>query len=96
MINELDVEIVPTQNSSNDGEDMVITTEKLRFCCENIQIKTCDFGLAEYFGDNSSFQSSKYCGKTNYQSPEITAKKKSFNAKSNDIFCLGVCLFMVC
>lgn len=35
----------------------------------------------------------KKIGKTNYQSPEIGAKKKIFDAKSNDIWCVGVCLF---
>lgn len=37
--------------------------------------------------------SSKYCGKEQYKSPEIVNKKKHFNAKSNDIWCLGICLF---
>ena len=32
-------------------------------------------------------------GKTNYQSPEVTTKKKIFDAKANDIWCVGVCLF---
>ena len=50
--------------------------------------------LAEKF-DRESFKTSKYCGKPNYKSPEIISKKKSFNAKSNDIWCLGICLFMM-
>ena len=36
-----------------------------------------------------------YSGKPCYQSPEIVDKSESFNAKSNDIFCLGVTLFMM-
>ena len=42
-----------------------------------------------------SFMSSKYCGKENYKSPEIVAKNKLFDAKANDIWCAGVCLFMM-
>ena len=34
-------------------------------------------------------------GKSVYQSPEISDKKPSFDAKKNDIWCLGVCLFMM-
>lgn len=30
-----------------------------------------------------------------YQSPEISIMKKNFNAASNDIWCLTVCLFML-
>ena len=52
--------------------------------------------MAEVFeGDNPSFSSCKYCGKTGYKSPEIISKKSKFNAKSNDIWCVGVCLFMM-
>ena len=46
-----------------------------------------------YFGSNHNFLSTKYCGKEQYKSPEVVAKKKHFNAKSNDIWCLGICLF---
>ena len=95
LINNINVEVIPTLDSSTDGANVLITTERLKFCTEDVQIKACDFGLAEYFGDNSNFQASKWCGKENYQSPEITAKKKLFNAKSNDVFCLGLCLFMI-
>eukprot|EP01083_Nonionella_stella_P072305 194844_1 len=73
--------------------------EKLCFITDEMQIKGCDFGLAELFpeeGEDSEFNCSKYCGKMRYQGPEIVEKKKDFNAKSNDVFCLGVCLFMMC
>lgn len=53
-----------------------------------------DFGLAAAFKMKSTFESRKFVGKQNYWSPEIT-KQKSFNAKSNDVWCLGVCLFML-
>ena len=87
LINSVDVAVTKI---SDDGE----TVEKLEFCKDKVYIKACDFGLADYF-DDGDFSTNKYCGKVNYQSPEITANKKSFNAKSNDIFCLGVCLFMM-
>eukprot|EP00488_Nonionellina_sp_1-RS-2012_P000591 TRINITY_DN11581_c0_g1_i1.p1 TRINITY_DN11581_c0_g1~~TRINITY_DN11581_c0_g1_i1.p1 ORF type:complete len:111 (-),score=26.33 TRINITY_DN11581_c0_g1_i1:48-380(-) len=39
--------------------------------------------------------SSKFCGKQNYKLPEVMNQKKSFDAKKNDIWCLGVCIFMI-
>ena len=41
-----------------------------------------------------SFESTKKCGKPNYKSPECT-NKLSFDAKKNDIWCVGVSLFMM-
>eukprot|EP01084_Bolivina_argentea_P056091 102698_1 len=70
------------------------TKTQIRFLLNGVQCKICDFGLAEYY-DNATYLSNKWCGKQNYQSPEINAKKKDFNAKSNDVFCLGVCLWML-
>merc|ERR1712129_470711 len=61
----------------------------------NIRCRLIDFGLAHYFGRNANnFGSEKHCGKMRYKSPEIVSKKR-FCAKSNDIWCLGVCLFMM-
>jgi len=70
----------------------------VHFVLDELQLKLIDFGLAEYFDTtkNECFQSNKYCGKLHYMSPEIHGKKESFNAQKNDIFCLGVCLFMMC
>jgi len=77
------------------GEDC---DDKMKFSnTDNVVLKLCDFGLAEmsnFDDDESHKKSTKYCGKSNYQSPECTAKKP-FNAKSNDIWCVGVCLFMM-
>eukprot|EP01084_Bolivina_argentea_P009424 17591_1 len=67
---------------------------QLSFCTDDIQIKLCDFGLAVLFDEDSTFESTKYCGKSTYKSPEI-ANQKIFNAKSNDLWCLGVCVFML-
>jgi len=59
---------------------------------ESVELKLIDFGLAEKFKDGRC-KSSKFCGKVLYQSPEIRAKKKNFDAQKNDIWCLGVMLF---
>merc|ERR1711933_638770 len=67
---------------------------KLRFVTQDVRIKLCDFGLAELF-TKSACRSSKWCGKRNYKSPEVAMKKKQFDAKANDIWCLGVCLFII-
>eukprot|EP01083_Nonionella_stella_P273386 927346_1 len=79
----------------NEVEIIVNPDGTIRFCAESIQIKLCDFGLAELFDSNKEFSSSKYCGKTKYSSPEVTSEKDTFCAQSNDIWCLGVCLFMM-
>ena len=65
----------------------------------SICIKICDFGLAEKFEAKNdqeiSFKSDKICGKRVYMSPEIVLRKEKFNAKANDVWCLGVCLYMM-
>eukprot|EP01084_Bolivina_argentea_P193733 332357_1 len=73
-------------------------TRKMHFCTDGIQIRLCDFGLAEAFPKGSNFESNKYCGKPNYKSPEVTrysSQKRRFSAKSNDVWCLGVSFFMM-
>merc|ERR1712154_596366 len=72
----------------------VWSDNKITFCTDTIQVKLCDFGLSEMFEAGNDFRSNKFCGKTNYRSPEIN-KKVIFCAKSNDIWCLGICLFML-
>jgi len=60
----------------------------------NVNIKICDFGLAEIFdGAPSSFRCTKFCGKTNYKAPEVYSKKGVFDARKADIWSLGVVLF---
>merc|ERR1712113_1030906 len=94
LINDVDVCI---------KSDPVKKTEQLTFVMDDIncpiQMKMCDLGLAELYKNNDdgicTFTSSKYAGKHNYKSPEIIAKNKAFSAKSNDIWCLGVTLFMM-
>eukprot|EP01083_Nonionella_stella_P089904 251073_1 len=64
----------------------------ITFCIDSIQIKLCAFELSELF-NGSDCLSSKFCGKQGYQSPEIVNQKTGFDAKMNDIWCLGVCFF---
>eukprot|EP01083_Nonionella_stella_P078091 213506_1 len=76
----------------------VYPNQKMRFDTDSIQIRLCDFGVAEQFMEpraHHTFQSNKYCGKKIYSSPEIVSEKKNFCARSNDVWCLGVCLFMI-
>ena len=51
-------------------------------------------GLASMFTKTKCL-CSKYCGKEAYKSPEVIKRKQLFDAKANDIWCLGVCLFML-
>eukprot|EP01083_Nonionella_stella_P054999 145169_1 len=77
---------------------------KLKFCVADdakVHIRLCDFGLAEIFTNTkgldgiASFESNKYCGKSIYQSPEVSSRKASFSAQKNDVWCLGTCFFMM-
>merc|ERR1711933_706270 len=59
-----------------------------------MQVKLCDFGLAEKFAKGKECLSAKYVGKSNYKSPEVLGRA-IFDAKKNDVWCLGVSLFMM-
>jgi len=78
------VQIVEKQN--------IDKTKSISFLLDSIQATLIDFGLSEYF-PSASFESSKYCGKQLYYSPEVQLRKGYFNARSNDVYALGVCLF---
>eukprot|EP01083_Nonionella_stella_P007037 20347_1 len=69
------------------------STEKITFVLDDICVKLCDFGLAQFVSAEQC-KSTKFCGKPGYKSPEIV-KRKCFDAKKNDIWSLGVCLFMM-
>eukprot|EP00484_Ammonia_sp_Unknown_P027794 CAMPEP_0197042956 /NCGR_PEP_ID=MMETSP1384-20130603/19257_1 /TAXON_ID=29189 /ORGANISM="Ammonia sp." /LENGTH=345 /DNA_ID=CAMNT_0042474165 /DNA_START=25 /DNA_END=1062 /DNA_ORIENTATION=- len=70
---------------------------------KDLQVKLIDFGLAERFEPlrsecvdaKSRFLSNKHCGKRNYQSPGVLNTHKLFDAAANDVWCIGVCLFML-
>eukprot|EP01083_Nonionella_stella_P015107 42269_1 len=64
------------------------------FKTDQIQIKLCDFGLAESH-NNPECLSNKHCGKRQYKSPEIYDIHKRFDGKKNDIWAIGVCLFIL-
>eukprot|EP01084_Bolivina_argentea_P072839 132229_1 len=87
VISEVDVDVSNTQNKC-------AVPAPVTFVTESIQIKLCDFGLAQRFPDAQCL-SSKHCGKRQYQSPEIIIRKEGFSAKKNDIWGSGVCVFMM-
>ena len=69
-------------------------TGKLSLNRNGLQIKFCDFGLSEKFQANN-FDCTKYVGKSRYKSPELWTKKLTFDARANDIWSLGIALFMM-
>lgn len=69
---------------------------QITFKEHTLKVKLCDFGLSQVFDTDSDFHSHNFVGKPAYFSPEIANRDAhGFNAKSNDIWCLGVCLFML-
>ncbi len=66
---------------------------KLTFCLDSVRIKIIDFGLGEFHEKQA--KSSKFVGKTNYKSPEVTSQQRPFDPFANDIWCVGVCFFMM-
>eukprot|EP00485_Elphidium_margaritaceum_P011448 CAMPEP_0202693398 /NCGR_PEP_ID=MMETSP1385-20130828/7525_1 /ASSEMBLY_ACC=CAM_ASM_000861 /TAXON_ID=933848 /ORGANISM="Elphidium margaritaceum" /LENGTH=343 /DNA_ID=CAMNT_0049349075 /DNA_START=34 /DNA_END=1065 /DNA_ORIENTATION=- len=74
---------------NHDGENLADEDDT---ALNNIQIKLIDFGLAQLF-ISDSFSTTKWCGKVRYQSPECYEKKNAFDAKANDLWCLGVTFF---
>eukprot|EP00484_Ammonia_sp_Unknown_P012172 CAMPEP_0197077676 /NCGR_PEP_ID=MMETSP1384-20130603/212737_1 /TAXON_ID=29189 /ORGANISM="Ammonia sp." /LENGTH=379 /DNA_ID=CAMNT_0042516541 /DNA_START=79 /DNA_END=1218 /DNA_ORIENTATION=+ len=85
LINNVMVDAVQINRGKN---------EDIKFVTDKVQVKLCDFGLAELFADDECL-CAKWCGKVNYKSPEVVEKKQTFHAKQNDIWCLGVTLFMM-
>ena len=81
---------------------MIDNTEQMHFVLDDVQLKICDFGLVDIFkskiatesGPKISFISTKKAGKTLYKSPEMLTGKRC-DAVKNDIWCLGVTLFMM-
>jgi len=79
-----------------DVQIEVTPNGKIQFLTDSLQVKLCDFGLAEKFNKGiSRCMSEKYVGKTNYKSPECVKEMCMFDAKKNDVWCLGVCAFMM-
>jgi len=71
---------------------------KCQYNPESVVVKLCDFGLATSMHKESKFKSKRFVGKSEYCSPEIANRKKPFDhfdARSNDIWCFGVCMFML-
>mmetsp|Transcript_65667 Transcript_65667/g.104630 ORF Transcript_65667/g.104630 Transcript_65667/m.104630 type:complete len:361 (-) Transcript_65667:375-1457(-) len=94
MFNEPDIDVCAEQSESRRDSDDGDMQQDVK-----LQIKLIDFGLAERFivdehEQKPSSVSTKFVGKRNYQCPEIR-EGKAFDAAANDIWCLGVCLFMM-
>lgn len=87
LISEVEVELKENERGQS----------QIGFVADTIQIKLCDFGLSRVFEKGSDFQCRRFVGKPTYWSPEIASHDdhSKFNAKSNDIWCLGVCLYML-
>jgi len=86
------------------GENMLIKHNKFKSdgnggirLSRKMQVKICDFGLAEYFcnGNESNFACSKYVGKTHYKAPKVYGKREVFDARKADVWSLGVSFFMM-
>eukprot|EP01083_Nonionella_stella_P020792 57690_1 len=93
VVNDVQIDLIETPRHKGDKQ-------KIKFCiddADSVQIKCIDFGLAERFANanNHRFASSKYCGKRCYASPEISSHKERFDAQRNDVWCVGVCFFMM-
>jgi len=78
----------------NDVSVDILENGQMLFDLSDIRVKVCDFGLAKKFTSDACM-STKYCGKEQYSSPEVIDGCGSFDAKANDIHCLGVCAFML-
>lgn len=87
----------------NDVDVCIDDQENLKFVIDDkdhpVQLKICDLGLAEIFkadeNGKCSFTTNKICGKSNYKSPEMIANSDDIDAASNDVWCLGITLFMM-
>jgi len=86
----------------SEVEVTIDSEDQLHFILKDVEIKICDFGLVDIFeskirtpnGISTSFISTKKCGKTLYKSPEMLCGVK-VDAAKNDVWCLGVTLFMM-
>ena len=86
---------ISLENMLIDGVRFQMQTNgKALILTKDIRVRLCDFGLAESFRSGICV-SNKICGKSGYQSPEIAARSALFDAKKNDIWCLGVSVFMM-
>merc|ERR1719410_1356174 len=86
----------------SEVEVSIDPSDQMHFVLDDVELKICDFGLVDIFntkiattsGPKISFMSTKKAGKTLYKSPEMLTGTK-VDAVKNDIWCLGVTLFMM-
>eukprot|EP01084_Bolivina_argentea_P032028 59252_1 len=77
----------------SDVQIIVTDKDKIKFDADTVQVKLCDFGLAQLFTTDKCI-SSAHVGKTKYKSPEVI-NKNGYMAKMNDVWCMGVCLLIL-
>eukprot|EP01084_Bolivina_argentea_P029097 54013_1 len=69
---------------------------KMKFIKDDIQIKLINFGASKLFTTKQCQSNNhKHFGDKHYVSPEVMNKVKRFAAKKNDIWMLGVSLFIL-
>ena len=89
LISDIDVRI------DNDKSFKFILDDKRK----PVQMKICDLGLSEMYGNDEqgsiTWNTSRNVGKECYKSPEMLKKGIKCNAAANDVWCLGVTLFMM-
>ena len=64
------------------------------FLDENFNLKIGDFGFAKFLNINTGCKMKSYLGTLGYQSPQML-ESKNYNGFENDIFALGVILFVM-
>ena len=87
----------------NDVDINIDEKKNLKFVIDSKnnppQLKMCDLGLSEMYKNdrngNAVFTTSKNAGKRTYKSAEMVRGDKTWNAAANDVWCLGVSLFMM-
>jgi len=84
----------------NDIAIQTTSDGKIKFLIDSqhpLHVRLCDFGLSEHLGPlrRSGYHSNKFCGKLSYKSPECVSGKQYFDPLKNDIWCLGISLFMM-
>lgn len=70
-----------------------IKTENI-LLTKDYDAKLIDLGMANYCKESKNMMLSTFCGSPCYLSPEILSRKP-YDAKSVDIWCLGVTLYVM-
>merc|ERR1719242_2884511 len=89
---------ISLENMAVQNSDFQVQSDGSYTINPQIRVKFIDFGLAEFFdrrhgGNIGGFECVKYCGKTQYKSPQVYREKVVFDARKSDVWSLGVVLF---